>query len=341
VNDSDSAPSPASTPSGSDAIEDAQLERASDAVQGIRREINRALVGQQKVVDQVLQAFLSGGHVLIEGVPGLGKTLMVVALSKAIGGDFKRIQFTPDLMPADVMGHAIYEGTDGGFRVRKGPVFTNLLLADEINRAPAKTQSSLLESMQERQVSIEGSTYPLPSPFMTLATQNPVEQDGTYPLPEAQLDRFLYKIKIDYPGESEEFDIVERVTGDRIGHTFKTSDVRQIIKIDQAEKLQKLCARVSVDRRIIEYAVRVVRATRDWAGLDAGAGPRAAIAAVRGGRAAALMAGRDHVIPDDIQQVAIPALRHRIKLAPEVEIDRIPPENILRDILDDIDVPRQ
>jgi MoxR-like ATPase len=322
-------------------MDDRQLQRAADAILGIRREINRAVVGQDDVVDQTLQAFLSGGHVLIEGVPGLGKTLMVVALSKAIGGDFKRIQFTPDLMPADVMGHAIYEGTDGGFRVRKGPVFTNLLLADEINRAPAKTQSALLEAMQERQVSIEGDTYPLPGPFMTLATQNPVEQDGTYPLPEAQLDRFLYKVQIDYPGESEEFDIVERVTGDRVGHTFKTSDVRQVIEIDQAEQLQQMCAQVSVDRRIIEYAVRLVRATRDWAGLDAGAGPRAAIASVRGARAAALMQGRDHVLPDDIQRVAIPAMRHRVKLAPEVEIDRIPPEDILREIIDDVDVPRR
>ena len=320
--------------------ETTDIERMSGLVHAIREEIRKAVLGQDETVDQVLRAFLSSGHVLVEGVPGLGKTLLVLALSKTIGAEFNRVQFTPDLMPSDVMGHAIYEGTGGKFRIRKGPVFTNLLLADEINRAPAKTQSALLEVMQERQVSIEGTTYELTPPFMTLATQNPIEQDGTYPLPEAQLDRFLFKIKMSYPEEIHEFDIVESVTKDRIGDSFKISEVEQVLDRKQARQLQQYTAQIHVDRRIVEYAVRITRASREWAGVANGAGPRGAISMVRASRAVALMAQRDHVIPDDVKSVAIPALRHRIVLTPEVEIERISPEEILRDVLSDVDVPR-
>jgi MoxR-like ATPase len=320
---------------------DPQLVRASEYLGAIREELRKVVIGQDKVIDEVLKAFLASGHVLVEGVPGLGKTLLVLALSKTVGAEFNRVQFTPDLMPSDVMGHAIYEGTSGGFRVRKGPVFTNFLLADEINRAPAKTQSALLEVMQERQISIEGTTYELDPPFMTLATQNPIEQDGTYPLPEAQLDRFLFKIMISYPEESQEFDIVESVTRNRIGDSFKISEIDQVLTRSKARQLQELCARITVDRRIVEYAVRLVRATRDWPGVATGAGPRGAISIVRASRAAALMEQRDHVIPDDVKSVAIPALRHRILLTPEVEIDRIKPQEILRDVLSEVEVPRQ
>lgn len=324
-----------------DTAQNVDIERVAGLVQSIRGEIGRAVIGQEEVVDQVLQAFLAGGHVLVEGVPGLGKTLLVLALSKTVGAEFNRVQFTPDLMPSDVMGHAIYEGTSGSFRVRKGPVFTNFLLADEINRAPAKTQSALLEVMQERQVSIEGTTYELTPPFMTLATQNPLEQDGTYPLPEAQLDRFLFKILISYPEEAQEFDIVESVTSDRIGDSFNIEDVRQVLNRKQARQLQKMCAQIAVDRRIVEYAVRLVRKTREWSGVSTGAGPRAAISMVRAARANALMEERDHVIPDDVKRVAIPAMRHRIALTPEVEIDRITSEEILEEVLVDVEVPRQ
>ncbi len=316
------------------------FEAAAHKVRAIREELTKAVIGQDEVVDQVLEAFLASGHVLVEGVPGLGKTLMVVTLSKAIGVEFNRVQFTPDLMPSDVMGHAIYEGTGGDFRIRRGPVFTNLLLADEINRAPAKTQSALLEVMQERQVSIEGTTYELQPPFMALATQNPIEQDGTYPLPEAQLDRFLMKVRISYPGVSDEFDIVESVTRDRIGDSFRLEQVDQVMNREQARRLQKITARVAVDRRIVEYAVHIARATREWSGVSTGAGPRGAISMVRASRAAALMQGRDHVLPDDVKSVAVPALRHRLVLTPEVELEQVTPEEILDEILHDIEVPR-
>jgi MoxR-like ATPase len=306
----------------------------------LRAEIGKAVLGQEDVIDQVVCAFLASGHVLVEGVPGLGKTLLVLSLSRTFGGAFNRVQFTPDLMPSDVTGHAIFQANAGDFRIRKGPVFTNLLLADEINRAPAKTQAALLEVMQERQVSIEGQSFQLEPPFMVLATQNPIEQDGTYPLPEAQLDRFLFKIEIDYPREHHEFDIVEEVTNGRIGDSFNLEQVQQVMSIDQARQLQKVCAKVRVDRRIVEYGVRLVRATREWAGIRAGAGPRGAISLIRAARAHALLGRRDHVIPDDIKHVAKPCLRHRVLLTPEVEIDGIPADDLLSDILRKVEVPR-
>lgn len=316
------------------------LSQTTQLLQRLRAEIQKAVVGQEEVIDQVLCAFLSSGHVLVEGVPGLGKTLLVLSLARTFGGEFSRVQFTPDLMPSDVTGHAIFHANSGDFRVRKGPVFANLLLADEINRAPAKTQAALLEVMQERQVSIEGTSYQLDPPFMTLATQNPIEQDGTYPLPEAQLDRFLFKIEIDYPAEHHEFDIVEEVTLGRVGDSFKIDQVEQVMTLQQARALQKVCAKVRVDRRIIEYGVRVVRSTREWPGIRAGAGPRGAISLIRAARAFALLHGRDHVIPDDIKDVALPSLRHRVLLTPEVEIDGIPADDLLRDILRKVEVPR-
>lgn len=333
-----SAPPPARQSAPAEAGLD--MERIGALLAQVRTEIGRAVVGQEDVVNQVLCAFLAGGHVLVEGVPGLGKTLLVLALSRTFGGDFSRVQFTPDLMPSDVTGHAIYHATSGDFRVRKGPVFTNLLLADEINRAPAKTQAALLEVMQERQVSIEGTAYQLDAPFMTLATQNPIEQDGTYPLPEAQLDRFLFKVEMDYPEEAHEFDIVEEVTAGRVGDSFKLDAVQQVMTLKQARALQKLCARVRVDRRVVEYAVRVTRATREWPGIRAGAGPRGAISMVRAARALALLDGRDFVTPDDLKDAALPCLRHRIMLTPEVEIDGIAADVILGDILGKVEVPR-
>ena len=327
-----------SPPPETPALDVAKTAAMLDALRG---EINKAVVGQPQVIDQVLCAFLASGHVLVEGVPGLGKTLLVLSLSRTFGGTFGRVQFTPDLMPSDVTGHAIYNTNTGDFRIRKGPVFTNLLLADEINRAPAKTQAALLEVMQERQVSIEGHSYELAPPFMTLATQNPIEQDGTYPLPEAQLDRFLFKIEIGYPAEEHEFDIVDSVTRGRVGDSFKIEQVQQVMTLEQARDLQKTCARVRVDRRIVEYGVRIVRATRGWPGIRAGAGPRGAISLIRGARAFALLRGRDHVIPDDVKSVALPALRHRVLLTPEVQIDGITPDEILNDVLRKVEVPRQ
>ena len=316
------------------------VEQASAAVQRIRAEIARVVIGQDQAIDQVLMALLAGGHVLIEGVPGLGKTLLVRALARTFGGSFSRIQFTPDLMPADITGHALYDTKSEQFRIRRGPVFTNLLLADEINRSPAKTQAALLEAMQEYQVSIEGQSMALAPPFMTLATQNPLEQEGTYPLPEAQMDRFLLKVQIDYPAEAEEMNLVVAVTDGQVGDTLDVSEVATVVKPETVLGIQKLVARLRVDDAVSQYAVRIVRQTRVWSGLARGAGPRGGIALVRAARARALLSGRDFVTPDDVKAVAVAALRHRIALRPELEIEGRNVDEVLHDMLDHVEAPR-
>jgi len=318
-----------------------RVVEAAERLEVARATIRTAVVGQDALVDEVLIGFLAGGHVLIEGVPGLGKTLLVLALSRAVGGTFARIQFTPDLMPSDVTGHAMYDQSTSQFRIRKGPAFANFLLADEINRAPAKTQSALLEVMQEQQITIEGEAFSLDPPFMTLATQNPIEQEGTYPLPEAQLDRFLLKVNVDYPDEAREIGIVRRVTGGRIGNDLDVSEVAQALSIEEAHRLQQLTASILVDDRVLEYAVRVCRATRGGHGVALGAGPRGSIALVRAARAAAVLEGRSFVLPDDIKMVAPPVLRHRIALAPELEIEGLRADDALRSVLDSVEAPRR
>jgi len=316
------------------------IRAASETVKTIRAEIAKAVVGQDRVVDQVLIALLAAGHVLIEGVPGLGKTLLVRAMAKTFNGSFARIQFTPDLMPSDVTGHAMYDMKTEAFKIRRGPVFTNLLLADEINRAPAKTQAALLEVMQERQVSIEGKPIALEPPFMTLATQNPIEQEGTYPLPEAQLDRFLLKVLIDYPEQEEENRLVHSVTSNLIGDSINVDAIRPIVNAEHIVNLQKVTAHLTVDSRVSEYAVSIVRQTRDWPGISIGAGPRGGIALIRAGRAAAIMNGHDFVTPDDIKDIAIAGLRHRIVLSPEMEIEGQTPDTILKNLLESVPAPR-
>ncbi|MCB9760972.1 MAG: MoxR family ATPase [Alphaproteobacteria bacterium] len=314
---------------------------AADKAAAIRAQMARAVVGQPELIDQVLCAFLAGGHVLIEGVPGLGKTLLVLAMARTIGGRFSRVQFTPDLMPSDVTGHAIFNQATGDWQIRKGPAFTNLLLADEINRAPAKTQAALLEVMQEQQVSIEGQTFALEPPFMTLATQNPIEQEGTYPLPEAQLDRFLLKVVTDYPEEADEQSVVRKVVEGRVGDTLDVSAVEQVLTPEAARALQQRVAEVLLDDRILAYAVRLVRTTRTWQGLSMGAGTRGAIALVRAARAFALMEGRDFVTPDDVKRAALPGLRHRVRVAPELEIEGLAVDQVLRSVVDAVEAPRQ
>ncbi len=316
------------------------VNRAIEIVQQIRTEVNYALVGQQEVIDQVLIALLAAGHVLIEGVPGLGKTLLVQALAKTFAGRFTRIQFTPDLMPSDVTGHAMYDMKTEEFRIRKGPVFTHLLLADEINRAPAKSQSALLEVMQEQQVTIEGRAFMVAPPFMTLATQNPIEQEGTYPLPEAQLDRFLLKIRIDYPTQVEEIQLVKQVTSGKSGESLDVSAINTIIKPEEILILQRIVAELRLDDRVYDYAVKIVRNTRNWPGVSLGAGPRGSIALIRAARAAALLAGRDFVIPDDVKSIAIATLRHRIALAPELEIEGHNIDTVLSSLLNKVEAPR-
>ena len=325
---------------GAQRIPAEQLDQAVKVVAAMRAQIARAMVGQAEVVEQTLAALLAGGHVLIEGVPGLGKTLLVRALAKTFDGRFARIQFTPDMMPADVTGHTLYDQSTGQFTTRRGPVFTNLLLADEINRAPAKTQAALLEVMQEGQVTIEGRPHPLDPPFMVLATQNPIEQEGTYALPEAQLDRFLLKVRIDYPPAAEETDMVRQVTASQVGDRLNVEAVASLIKPGAVLTLQAMTAAVRLDDSVLDYAVRIVRATRTWHGVAAGAGPRGGIALARVARVAALIGGRDFVTLDDVKRMAPPALRHRIAPAPELEIEGHSSDTILKSLLEKVDTPR-
>lgn len=316
------------------------IGEAQRVVQAMRGELAKAVVGQREAIDHILACFLASGHVLLEGVPGVGKTLMVLALARTFGGEFARVQFTPDLMPSDVTGHAMFDPNTGEFRIRRGPAFTNLLLADEINRSPAKTQAALLEVMQEQRITIEGEAHACPLPFMTLATQNPIEQEGTYPLPEAQLDRFLLKVLLDYPSAEEEVRIVAGVTQGKVGDTLEVSQVRQVVSPEQARALQQRIAQLAVDARVIDYAVRLARATRKWPGIGVGAGPRGAIALIRLARAVATFSGRDFVTPDDVKALAIPALRHRVVLAPELEIEGTSTDRVLHAVLEQTEAPR-
>ncbi|WP_300653125.1 MoxR family ATPase [Pseudomonas sp.] len=317
-----------------------QRQRASQLAQALRLELHKALIGQNAVVDDVLTALIAGGHVLIEGVPGLGKTLLVRALARCFGGEFARIQFTPDLMPSDVTGHAVYDLQNEQFKLRKGPVFTNLLLADEINRAPAKTQAALLEVMQERQVTLEGRALAVPLQIVVLATQNPIEQDGTYPLPEAELDRFMLKLRMDYPEQAEELSMVRQVTRSTRADMLDVTPLRAMLQAKDLLAIQKIASDLPLDEQVLDYAVRLARATRTWPGLILGAGPRASIALVRGGRARALLRGGDFVLPDDIKSCALAVLRHRVRLAPELDIEGLEVDQVLQQLLDQVPAPR-
>ncbi len=310
-------------------------------VDAAREQVAQAFVGQPEILEQILVALLSGGHVLVEGVPGLGKTLLVRALATALDCSFARVQFTPDLMPSDISGHAFYDPKSEEFRIRRGPVFTNLLLADEINRAPAKTQAALLESMQEGQVTIEGRSYALSPPFLVIATQNPIEQEGTYPLPEAQLDRFLLKILMDYPEHEDEVRMVGNVSSGRNASDFDLSRVLRVIDRAQIAGMQLGTAQVTVDPVVLDYAVRVARATRSWPGIALGAGPRGSLALVRAARANAVLQGRDFTTPDDVRAVAKPALRHRLTLAPELQIEGQRIDQVLDGLLLKVEAPRR
>ncbi len=305
----------------------------------LRKEIANVIVGQDEIVEQTLISILSKGHVLLVGVPGLAKTLLVNTIAKVLGLSYSRIQFTPDLMPSDIIGTEILD-EQRKFKFLKGPVFANLILADEINRTPPKTQAALLEAMQEKAVTVAGTTYKLQEPFFVLATQNPIEQEGTYPLPEAQLDRFLLKVLIDYPDSTEENMLVKKVTQGQIGDSIDVNSISPVLSRQQVLEMQNITARLTVDDRVVNYAVSIVRATREWPGIAIGAGPRGSIALIRAARAQALLNGHDFVTPDDIKEITHAALRHRIVLAPEMEIEGQTADSIISAVVDSVAAPR-
>lgn len=314
------------TPSSPAAPEPAlQRQRASQLLQALREELQKAVIGQQAVIDDLLTALIANGHVLVEGVPGLGKTLLVRALARCFGGDFARIQFTPDLMPSDVTGHAVYDLASERFKLRKGPVFTHLLLADEINRAPAKTQSALLEVMQERQVTLEGRALPVPQPFLVMATQNPIEQEGTYPLPEAQMDRFLMHVNVDYPAADAEAEIIRLARAEEEPDTHQGGAGRSETRMSPATVFdaRRQIHEIKVSEPVERYIVALVQATRDPARLDddlkrwieVGVSPRGSIGLDKVARAIAWLRGRDYVTPEDVQAVVHDVFRHRLILS--------------------------
>lgn len=318
------------------------VQQHAETLRRLTENVERVIVGQEAMVRGLLIGLLTDGHVLLEGVPGLAKTLTITTLAKAMHADFKRIQFTPDLLPADLVGTLVYNPKSGEFTPRKGPVFANLVLADEINRAPAKVQSALLEAMQERTVTIGDETYPLPAPFLVLATQNPVEQEGTYPLPEAQVDRFMLKLKVGYPTRAQ-----ERVILDRIAGADATASVEPCMTTDDLLRARDVCRRIHIDSKVRDYIVNLVLATREpaEAGLDLarlidfGASPRATIALTHAARAHAFLEGRGYATPHDVKGVAMDVLRHRVTISYEAEAEEQTPEHIVAQILDHVPVP--
>jgi MoxR-like ATPase len=327
--------------SGIQAINDA-VRQNSAWIHPLRQEIGRVIVGQQHLVDRLIVGLISNGHILLEGVPGLAKTLALKTLAGAVGLHFSRLQFTPDMLPADIVGTMIYNPRDGSFSTKQGPVFANLVLADEINRAPAKVQSALLEAMQERQVTLGDESHPLPDPFLVLATQNPLEQEGTYPLPEAQVDRFMLKVLVKYPNRTE-----ERAILDTMAVTERSFEVQPVVSAEDILQARKVVSSIYVDEKVKDYIVDIVLATRDPQpyGIDlngyvqCGASPRATISLTLGARAVAFLQGRGYVTPQDVKDVAYDVLRHRIIVSYEAEAENITSENIIAGVLEGLPVP--
>jgi MoxR-like ATPase len=319
-----------------------QIKEESSFITLLRGEIKKVIVGQNRMLDRMLIGLLTRGHILLEGVPGLAKTLAVSTLSKIIDTGFKRIQFTPDLLPADLVGTMVFNQKTGEFTPKKGPIFSNIILADEINRAPAKVQSALLEAMQERQVTIGDTTYPLQEPFLVLATQNPIEQEGTYPLPEAQVDRFTLKLKIEYPSREEEREILSRMGAGTI------PEVSRVVSVDRILSARQVVNKIYMDPKVEEYIINIVFATRepekaklpDLASLiEYGASPRATIFLSQAARAHAFIRGRGYVTPEDVKSIGMDVLRHRVIVTYEAEAENITPENIVQKVFDSVEVP--
>jgi MoxR-like ATPase len=314
------------------------LSQLSQAVAEIRETLGKIIVGQHDTIDLLIAGLLSNGHLLLEGVPGVAKTLSAKLVAKSISASFSRIQFTPDLMPSDVLGTAVFSPKTAEFQFRKGPIFGHIILVDEINRAPAKTQSALFEAMEERQVTVDGHTHKLEEPFMVLATQNPVEQEGTYRLPEAQLDRFLFKVEIKYPTLEEEIEILTNQHQQQIQHQL--DEIKPILDITQIKALRATIKALFVEPKLLAYAAQIVHETRQHKSLYLGASPRASLALVNSSKAIAAIAGRDFVTPDDVIKVAIPVLGHRVMLSPEKEMEGLTTADIITQIIKKIEVPR-
>lgn len=310
----------------------------NDAVKKVKNEIGKVIIGQEKMIDLLLTGLLADGHILIEGVPGVAKTLAAKLLSRIIKVDFSRIQFTPDLMPGDVLGTSVFNPEKGSFEFKKGPIFSNIILIDEINRAPAKTQSALFEVMEERQVTIDGNTYKMSDPFLVLATQNPIEQEGTYRLPEAQLDRFLFKITVDYPGIEDEVNILK--SQQSVNTKSLLESVEPVLNYDELKHFREMGQSVTVDPALMEYVAKIVHATRNNLAVFLGASPRASLAILRTSKVWAAMKGRDFITPEDIIEMCIPVLRHRLMLMPEKEMEGISVDELVQQIISEIEVPR-
>lgn len=308
------------------------------AVLSIRSEIKKIIVGQDEMVKLIIAALLADGHVLIEGVPGVAKTLTAKLVARSVDAGFSRVQFTPDLMPSDVLGTPVFNPREATFEFKKGPVFSNIVLVDEINRAPAKTQSALLEIMEERQASVDGKTYPMASPFMVLATQNPVEQEGTYRLPEAQLDRFLFKIVVPYPSEVEELSILTQFHN--MGNTSVQDLVHPVLGAQQINQLKQQIKTLVIEEKLLQFIAKLIHQTRNHKSIYLGASPRASLAVMNASKAIAAMNGRDFVTPEDIREVLIPVLRHRIILAPDKEMEGVTEAEVIKQIVQAMDVPR-
>ncbi len=310
----------------------------NQAVLSIRSEIKKIIVGQDEMVKLIIAALLADGHVLIEGVPGVAKTLTAKLVARSVDAGFSRVQFTPDLMPSDVLGTPVFNPREASFEFKKGPVFSNIVLVDEINRAPAKTQSALLEIMEERQASVDGKTYPMASPFMVLATQNPVEQEGTYRLPEAQLDRFLFKIVVPYPSEAEELNILTQFH--QMGNASVQDMVHPVLGAQQINQLKQQIKTLVIEEKLLQFIARLIHQTRNHKSIYLGASPRASLAVMNASKAIAAMNGRDFVTPEDIRDVLIPVLRHRIILAPDKEMEGVTEAEVIKQIVQAMDVPR-